>query len=98
MNFTSTYKNGAKHQVKLNPTSMKQIKGQDKFAALTYEDGDQKGNVIFNEDGSFSGTVKVAKGSASAQFEATYTFVNANGEALNGSLVKKGAVSIAQKK
>ena len=98
VNFTSTYKNGAKHQVKLNPTSMKQIKGQDKFAALTYEDGDQKGNVIFNEDGSFSGTVKVAKGSASAQFEATYTFVNANGEALNGSLVKKGAVSIAQKK
>ena len=94
INFTSTYKNGAKHLVKIDPDKLVQAdtKGnKDNFVALTYEDGDQKGNIIINEDGTF--TAKSVSGKAKAfKVTATYNFRNSDGEVLDGSVTKTVSV------
>ena len=100
INFTSTYKNGAKHLVKIDPDKLVQAdtKGnKDNFVALTYEDGDQKGNIIINEDGTF--TAKSVSGKAKAfKVTATYNFRNSDGEVLDGSVTKTVSVGTKIKK
>mgnify|MGYP006988845132 CR=1 FL=1 len=93
VNFTSTYKDAAKHQVQLMPNTLSQASNTDKFKAVT----DESGNILIDEEGFFTVKPLIQK-SGNFKVTAVYNFVNSGGEALDGSISKTSSVKLKFKK